>query len=126
MNKYLEYIKLLPKGLANIDKVFEGIVNETKLKYKTLSEDQQEEIIRRRVICQACPLNSINALESNEYKDLFGVNYKTDREDEHCSICSCNSILKTSSLGSDCGLSYYNETQPDNIQELKFTKYNKQ
>ena len=126
MNKYLEYIKLLPKGLANIDKVFEGIVNETKLKYKTLSEDQQEEIIRRRVICQACPLNSINALESKEYKDLFGVNYKTDREDEHCSICSCNSILKTSSLGSDCGLSYYNETQPDNIQELKFTKYNKQ
>jgi hypothetical protein len=126
MSKYLEYIKLLPKGLANIDKVFEGIVNETKLKYKTLSEDQQEEIIRRRVICQACPLNSINALESKEYKDLFGVNYKTDREDEHCSICSCNSILKTSSLGSDCGLSYYNETHPDNIQELKFTKYNKQ
>jgi hypothetical protein len=126
MSKYLEYMKLLPKGLANIDKVFEGIVNETKLKYKTLSEDQQEEIIRRRVICQACPLNSINALESKEYKDLFGVNYKTDREDEHCSICSCNSILKTSSLGSDCGLSYYNETHPDNIQELKFTKYNKQ
>lgn len=126
MSKYLEYIKLLPKGLANIDKVFEGIVNETKLKYKTLSEDQQEEIIRRRVICQACPLNSINALESKEYKDLFGVNYKTDREDEHCSICSCNIALKTSSLGSDCGLSYYNETHPDNIQELKFTKYNKQ
>jgi hypothetical protein len=126
MSKYLEYMKLLPKGLANIDKVFEGIVNETKLKYKTLSEDQQEEIIKRRVICQACPLNSINALESKEYKDLFGVNYKTDREDEHCSICSCNSILKTSSLGSDCGLSYYNETHPDNIQELKFTKYNKQ
>ena len=71
MNKYLEYIKLLPKGLANIDKVFEGIVNETKLKYKTLSEDQQAEIIRRRVICQACPLNSINALESKEYKDYY-------------------------------------------------------
>ena len=33
MSKYLEYIKLLPKGLANIHKVFEGIVNETKLKY---------------------------------------------------------------------------------------------
>ena len=98
MSKYLEYMKLLPKGLANIDKVFEGIVNETKLKYKTLSEDQQEEIIRRRVICQACPLNSINALESKEYKDLFGVNYKTDREDEHCSICSCNIALKTSSI----------------------------
>ena len=64
--------------------------------------------------------------KTKEYKDLFGVNYKTDREDEHCSICSCNSILKTSSLGSDCGLSYYNETHPDNIQELKFTKYNKQ
>ena len=126
MSKYLEYIKLLPKGLANIDKVFEGIVNETKLKYKTLSEDQQEEIIRRRVICQACPLNSINALESKEYKDLFGVSYKTKRDSLHCSICSCDIALKTSSLGSDCGLSYYNETHPDNIQELKFTKYNKQ
>lgn len=126
MSKYLEYIKLLPKGLANIDKVFEGIVNETKLKYKTLSEDQQAEIIKRRVICQACPLNSINALESKEYKDLFGVNYNTKRDSLHCSICSCDIALKTSSLGSDCGLSYYNETHPDNIQELKFTKYNKQ
>ena len=126
MNKYLEYIKLLPKGLANIDKVFEGIVNETKLKYKTLSEDQQAEIIKRRVICQACPLNSINALESKEYKDLFGVNYNTKRDSLHCSICSCDIALKTSSLGSDCGLSYYNETHPENIQELKFTKYNKQ
>lgn len=126
MSKLLDYLKILPKGLANIDKVFEGVVNDVKLKYNMLPEDQQEEIIRRRLICQTCPLNSINAKLSEEYKALFKDGYSNDRDDLHCSICSCNIELKTSSLASDCGLAYYNENNPENKQELKFTKYNKQ
>jgi len=124
MSKLKEYLNLLPKGLANIDKVFEGVVNEVKMKYFSLPEDEQEEIIRRRLICNTCPLNSLNAKTSQEYKDLFnGESYVSERDDLHCSICHCNIELKSSSLSSDCGLSTYNLEHPDNIQELKFKKY---
>lgn len=123
MSKFIEYLKLLPKGLANADKVLEGIVNEVKSTLEVLPEDQQEEIIRRRVICNACPLNSINAKQSEEYRQLYGRYYETDRTDLHCSCCSCNVNLKSSSLASSCGLETYNQEIPENKQPLKWEKY---
>ena len=77
------------------------------------------------MICNQCPLNSTNAQSSEEYKKLYGQSYKTERQDFHCAICSCPLNAKTSSLSSDCGLTDYNDKHKDNIQELKWTKFNK-
>lgn len=123
MSKFTEYLALLPKGLKSAKKIIEGVSNDVKLENGSLSKDKQDEIIRRRLICSMCPLNSINAQSSKEYKELFGKNYETKREDLHCSVCSCNIKLKTSSLDSDCGLTDYNEQHPENLQELKWKKY---
>ncbi len=123
MGKFTEYLKLIPKAVLNPEKIIEGVINDVKLKNGSLSEDKQEEIIRRRLICFDCPLNSINAQKSEEYKALYGEFYKTDRPDLHCSICSCNIELKTASLDSDCGLTAYNEKNPNNTQKLKWTYY---
>lgn len=119
-------IQLIPSAWENKEKILEGVVNSVKLEHNLLSEDEQEEIIRRRIICESCPLNSINAKISEEYKKLFGENYSNDRKDLHCAVCSCNVKLKTSSLGSNCGLTYYNENNPENKQELKWKTYEKQ
>lgn len=123
MSKLKEYLDLVRKGIPNIDKIAEGLINQVKMEYDFLPEHEQEEIARRRLICQECPLNSIKALKSEEYKELYKENYKTDRSDLHCSVCSCIVNTKTSSLASECGLSYYNESNPNNKQPLKWTKY---
>jgi hypothetical protein len=60
-----------------------------------LPEDAQQEIVRRRLICSTCPLNSSNAVANG---------YKTDRFDEHCTMCGCTITRKTSSLSSNCGI----------------------
>lgn len=125
MSKIVEYLKLLPKGVINGEKILEGWQNEIKLQFGTLQEDEREEILRRRVICSACPLNSINAQVLPEYKELFGIQYKTKRDDLHCSICACPIQSKTASLTSECGLTDYNIKNSDNVQELKWTKYTK-
>lgn len=122
MSKYLEYLKLIPKGLSNPKQVLEGWINEYN--FDSLEVKEVEEIIKRRAICEECPLNSINAKTSKEYKDLFDLHYYTDRDDLHCSICSCPIKQKTASLSSNCGLEYYNENNPDNKQPLKWNKYN--
>jgi hypothetical protein len=119
-----EYLKLLPRGLKNADKIIEGLINETKSLYNGLTEEEHNEIVKRRLICQSCPFHSLNATTSKEYLDLFGEHYQSDRKDEHCSVCGCNEKVKTSSLSSDCGLVIYNEKNPENIQELKWTKFN--
>lgn len=125
MSKFKEYLKLIPKGLPNFDKIVSGVINEVKLEYGLLPEDEQEEIMRRRLICNQCPLFSKNVLkDQSEYVKLFGVEYSTDRLTEnHCSICGCPEKIRTSSLEADCGLIDYNENNPDNIQELKWKKY---
>ena len=123
MSKLTEWIKLVPKALKNPDKILEGWINDIKLEHGDLPEDKIEEILKRRAICKECPLNSINAKTSKEYKELFGFNYTTEREELHCSICSCPIKQKTASLSSNCGLETYNENNPNNIQELKWTKY---
>jgi TPP-dependent indolepyruvate ferredoxin oxidoreductase alpha subunit len=122
MNKIEEFLKLIPKAMSNPLQIIEGIRNDIKFNNKNLKEEELDEIVRRRLICNNCPLNSINAKESKEYSDLFNGHYSTNRTDFHCSICSCNIDLKTASLSSNCGLEYYNENNKD-IQELKWTKY---
>ena len=104
MSKLSEWMGLIPKAIANPEKIIEGMINSVKNEFKLLSEEEQEEIVRRRLICNSCPLNSINGKTSEEYKTLYGENYKTDREDLHCACCGCNIALKTSSFGSNCGL----------------------
>ena len=126
MSVIKDYLKLFPKGLKNIDKIIEATINSVKNEFGTLKEEEQEEIVKRRLICQACPFNSINAKTSEEYKNLYKEDYKTDRVDLHCSICSCNVALKTASLSSDCGLTNYNLEHPENEQELKWKKFNKE
>lgn len=104
MSNFIEYIKLLPKGIKNADKVVEGIYNSIKLNYNSLPEDERLEILRRRLICESCPLNSILAKESKEYFDIFGKQYDGGRSEFHCSICNCGIEYKTASLGSTCGI----------------------
>jgi len=123
MSKWKEYISLIPKAMGNIDKIVEGHVNDIKLRYNQLPQDEQDEIIRRRMICEGCPLNSKLATTSPEYKSLYYSHYSTDRPDLHCSICGCPILQKTASLESDCGLEYYNSSHPNNKQPLKWTKY---
>lgn len=123
MSKFSEYLSLIPKGLKNPEALIEGWANEIKLQFGTLREDEREEILRRRVICNTCPFNSINAKASPEYKELYGVNYKTNREDLHCAHCSCPVASKTASLTSDCGITSYNAIHQDKQIDLKWKVY---
>jgi hypothetical protein len=118
MSVLTDYIKLIPKGLKNPGLILEGIVNNIKLNFGHLENHEKEEIIRRMFICQTCPFMSTNAAADP------AQNYKSDRLDEHCTFCGCNLVLKTSSLGSNCGIEAYNQgTGKDNPLELKWTKY---
>lgn len=123
MSKLSEYLKLIPKGLPNADKVIEGVVNQVKMRFSTLSEEEQNEIIKRRLICQACPFSSFLANESKEFKELIKEEYKTERKDNHCTFCGCAISTKTASLSSDCGITEWNENHPDKKLELKWTKF---
>lgn len=60
-----------------------------------LPEDEQTEIVRRRLICAGCPFSSSNAVKEG---------YKTNRIDEHCIMCGCTIQRKTASLTSACGI----------------------
>lgn len=122
MSRYIEYLKLVPKGLSNPKEVLEGWINDYN--FKDLKPEEIEEIVKRRAICEECPFNSIKAKTSEEYKKLLGINYATDRDDLHCSICGCPISKKTASLSSSCGLETYNNNNPDNIQQLKWSSYN--
>lgn len=113
-----DYLKLIPLALKNSPEIVEGIINNVKMRHGSLPEDQQEEIIRRRGICQTCPFMSENAK-----KDKL-QNYQSNRLDDHCSLCGCNIELKTSSLESNCGIEIHNQQNPENKMELKWTKYN--
>jgi hypothetical protein len=122
MSKLTEYLKLIPKGLSNPKQVLEGWMNDYN--FDNLKPNEVKEILNRRAVCESCPLNSINAKTSKEYKDLFDLNYFTDRDDLHCSICACPISTKTAALSSSCGLETYNENNPNNPQTLKWNKYN--
>jgi hypothetical protein len=124
MSKISEYIQMVKKGLPHLEHVIEGISNNVMMEFGALPDSEKEEIIRRRLICEECPLNSRNAQTSEEYVLLFNTHYKTDRKDFHCSICTCPIKTKTASLESNCGLEVYNNQHPTNKQPLFWTKYN--
>lgn len=111
------------KGIQHLDKIVEGYINQIKLENHELSEDKVDEIATRRAICLDCPFNSINAKQSQEYFDLFGKHYETQMSYFHCSICSCPLDRKTACLTCQCGLTDWNEQHPENIQTLKWNKY---
>ena len=121
MSKILEYIKLVPKGLANPVNILEGWINDYN--FDNLPKEEVEEILKRRAICEQCPFNSINAKTSKEYFDVFQKHYETERNELHCSVCACPIKTKTASLDSECGLSADDKTKD---LQLKWNKYNEQ
>lgn len=112
MSKLSEYIKLIPKGFKNLDKILDGLKNQAKIELGTIPEEDFETIVGRRLICSACPHMSENA-------EKLGL-YKTDRDDAHCTLCSCPILTKTASLLSNCGIEEYNKENPDNPLPLKW------
>lgn len=110
MSKLAEYIKLLPRAIANIDTVVQGFVNDVRLEHGMLPPEEQEVIVGRRLICQECPYNSTNA-------QLLGL-YKTDRTDYHCSLCGCLISKKTAALDANCGIEAYNANKLPNQPTL--------
>lgn len=123
MSKFTEYIKLIPKGIPHSKEVLESILTNVQMKMGNLPEDQKAEIIRRRLICMSCPFMSENAKTSKEYKELTGRNYKTARNDFHCSFCGCEMNMRTRALNSECGLNTWNADHPQKIIPLKWTKF---
>jgi len=117
IGRFIEFLKLVPRGIKNADKILEGIVNNVKLNNGTLPEDEQEEIIRRRLICATCPFTSSNAVTNT------ALNYKTDRIDEHCIHCGCPIATKTASLEANCGIEIYNANNPTTPMKLKWESY---
>lgn len=115
--KLFEYLKLIPKGIKNADKLIEGIKNDSDFINGKLTKEEAEEIIRRRIICNECPFLSTNAVNNGLYK--------TDRDDEHCSLCSCNKDWKTACLSCNCGIEEYNKQNPENKIDLKWTAFKK-
>ncbi len=120
LDKFKEYLKLIPKGLEHPEKVLEGWISEYKLENNKLPEEDVRKILERRAICETCPLNSINAKTSPEYKELYGKNYKNSADYKHCSICSCPLLQKSACLTCHCGLEEYNKENPNNFQNLKW------
>lgn len=120
MSKLKEFINLLPKGIKNADGIVEGLVNKVKMEYDFLSDEEVEEITRRRLICQSCPFNSFNAKTSEEYQKAFGKPYTSDREDLHCSVCTCVIDIKTACLDCQCGIQDEKETENLELKWIKF------
>lgn len=105
MSKLTEYLKLLPKGFKNLDKVIEGLSNQIRMEIGTIPKEDEEIIIGRRLICSQCPFNSVNAVKLGTYA--------TKRTDPHCILCGCNINAKTASLESDCGANDHNKKFPN-------------
>lgn len=112
MSKLSEYIKLIPNGLKNLDKIIESIANQIKLELGTISDEDKEIIIGRRLICSQCPFNSINATKAGWYA--------SSRTDIHCTQCGCPINTRTASLEANCGLEEHNKQYPDKPILLKW------
>jgi len=123
MSKITEYLRLIPKGIPNSKAILESVVNNVKLKMGHLSENIQEEVIRRRLICESCPFMSKNSPKSPEYKALTGVHYKTKRNDPHCSFCGCEIKMRTASMSSNCGIESWNALEPTKQIPLKWANF---
>lgn len=124
MSKLTEWLKLIPEGIKDAPSLIEGVINDVKLEYGTLSEDAKEEIIKRRLICKSCPFNSENSRTSNEYKEVTGSNYGASREDLHCAFCGCPISTRTASLSKACGITAWNKNHKNKLP-LKWEVYGK-
>ena len=124
--KLTQFLLLAKKGLPNIDKIAEGYLNNVKEKNNLLTQEQAEEIVKRKLICEQCPFFSLNAFKDDtEYQKLLGKPFdKESRKGESfCSICGCPEKVKVYSFSANCGLEDYNEEHPENIQPLKWTAF---
>ena len=101
--------------MKNPDKIIEGIINNTRLEHHNLPQDEQDEVIRRRIICTGCPHMSKNMIEAGLLK--------TTRDEPFCTMCGCPIAYKTASLGSNCGIEYWNSQNPKTPMELKWIAY---
>lgn len=116
MSALIEYLKLIPKAMHNPEEVISGWKNVVKEELGILPDDILEEVVKRRLICGACPFMSANAMEK-------GI-YKTDRKENHCILCSCPIKGKTAAMDAACGAKFYNSTHPDQEQlEVKWLPY---
>lgn len=125
MSQIAEYLNLIPKSIPNSRKIVEGIINNVQLSLNKLSQEEKNEIIKRRVICAGCPFSSTNAKMSKEYKEVYNKSYESKRMDEHCSLCGCTIKTKTASLLSNCGAETWNLNNPENNIPLKWDKFEK-
>lgn len=117
MSKLSEYLNLIPGGLKNMNALVDGLKNELKMELGTIPDDEQDEIVRRRLICSTCPFMSKNAVKA-------GI-YQTKRTDEHCIHCGCPIKTRTASLLANCGIEAYNIKNPSQPMELKWETYKK-
>lgn len=115
MSKLSEYLALIPGGIKNLGSVVEGFRNQIKMEYGNIPKEDEDEIVRRRLICSSCPFMSTNAIKAGTYF--------TKRTDEHCTACGCPLATRTASLSSPCGLDSYNRLNPNNQLPLKWDKF---
>lgn len=110
MGKLTEIIKLLPKGLANIDNVINGYITNIKLETGNLNENVAELILKRRLICGNCEYMSENAKANG---------YESERT-PHCTLCMCPIKQKTAVINEICGIAYWNSQHPEEQKEIKW------
>lgn len=115
MSALSEYLALIPGGLKNIGNVVEGLRNQIKMEYGNIPQEDSDEIVRRRLICNDCPFMSKNAVKNGTYF--------TKRVDEHCTMCGCPLDTRTASLHAPCGIDTYNQKNPNNQLPLKWDKF---
>lgn len=114
MSAVTEYLKLIPRGIKNIDKIFDGVFNNLKLEYGHLNDEDLKIITIRRLICKECPYMSVNATN--------GGYYASSRKEEHCIHCGCPINIRTASLEANCGIEVYNEKNSNTPLKLKWEK----
>jgi transcription elongation factor Elf1 len=124
MNRVVEYIKLIPKGLPNSLQIIKGIVYSVGLFYDLIGDKKKKEIINRRMICLDCSYNNKLANSSPDYSLLFKKEYKTNRKDLHCTICGCPIKIRTASLDTECAIGEWNDEHKEMFLPLKWHKYN--
>lgn len=124
MNRLLEYISLIPSAWENKEKIVEGMINNVRLNHGTLLQEEQDEIVRRRLICESCPLMSLNLKKDDaKYQKLFDKPFETDSKEKFCGVCKCPINIRTSSLSASCGLETYNNSNTENKQPLKWESF---
>lgn len=106
MGVFKEYLQMAKNGVKNISNVAEGNFNMLIDSIGLLPEDQQAEADRRYAICKHCPFMSLNA-------KAIGF-YKTERVDQHCSVCKCPIEAKVMAFNDSCGLNLLEDKRDEN------------